>query len=55
MFFSLQFKEGCNTEKKIAAKLKSFAESSVLLEDENKIRRDLFDLLQVIQIEKLVL
>ncbi|KAB1222667.1 4-alpha-glucanotransferase DPE2 [Morella rubra] len=36
----------CNTEKKIAAKLKSFAESSVLLEDENKIRRDLFDLLQ---------
>ncbi|KAL6272198.1 hypothetical protein ACE6H2_022890 [Prunus campanulata] len=40
-----QFKEDCNTEKKIASKLKSFPERS-LLQDEDKIRRDLFDLVQ---------
>ncbi|XP_010036394.2 4-alpha-glucanotransferase DPE2 isoform X2 [Eucalyptus grandis] len=40
-----EFKEDCRTEKKIAAKLKSFVQRS-LLEDENKIRRNLFDLLQ---------
>lgn len=41
-----QFKEDCNTEKKIASKLKSFPERS-LLQDEDKIRRELFDLVQV--------
>lgn len=43
----LQFKDDCNTEKKIAAKLKSLVEKSLLLESEDKLRRDLFDLLQV--------
>ncbi|KAL5743263.1 hypothetical protein ACOSQ2_026379 [Xanthoceras sorbifolium] len=41
-----EFNEDCNTEKKIAAKLKSFADKSMLLESEDKIRRDLFDLLK---------
>ncbi|KAJ7976533.1 4-alpha-glucanotransferase DPE2 [Quillaja saponaria] len=41
-----EFKEDCNTEKKIAAKLKSLAERSLLLEGEDKIRRNLFDLIQ---------
>ncbi|GMY19773.1 4-alpha-glucanotransferase DPE2 isoform X1 [Fagus crenata] len=41
-----EFKEDCNTEKKIAAKLKSSAERSLLLESEDKTRRGLFDLLQ---------
>ncbi|XP_075638330.1 4-alpha-glucanotransferase DPE2 [Castanea sativa] len=41
-----EFKEECNTEKKIAAKLKACAERSLLLESENKTRRGLFDLLQ---------
>lgn len=41
-----EFMEDCNTEKKIASKLKSFAERSLLLESEDKIRGDLFDLLK---------
>ncbi|XP_039010895.1 4-alpha-glucanotransferase DPE2-like [Hibiscus syriacus] len=41
-----EFKEDCNTEKKIAAKLKSCAERSLLPDNEDKIRRDLFDLLK---------
>lgn len=41
-----EFKEDCNTEKKIVAKLKSSPEKSLWLEKEDKIRRDLFDLLQ---------
>ncbi|KAK9289814.1 hypothetical protein L1049_007974 [Liquidambar formosana] len=41
-----EFKEDCNTEKKIASKLKSCAESSLLLKSEDKIRHDLFDLLK---------
>ncbi|KAJ6332227.1 hypothetical protein OIU76_010588 [Salix suchowensis] len=41
-----EFKEDCNTEKKIASKLKMLAEKSMLLESEDKIRRDLFDLLK---------
>nr|XP_043619388.1 4-alpha-glucanotransferase DPE2 isoform X2 [Erigeron canadensis] len=41
-----EFKDDCNTEKKIAAKLKSLVEKSLLLESEEKLRRDLFDLLQ---------
>ncbi|KAJ1404519.1 Immunoglobulin-like fold [Sesbania bispinosa] len=41
-----EFKEDCNTEKKIASKLKTCAESSLLLENEDKVRRSLFDLLQ---------
>ncbi|KAA8517885.1 hypothetical protein F0562_015359 [Nyssa sinensis] len=41
-----EFKEDCNTEKKIASKLKECAESSLLLDSEDKIRRSLFDLLQ---------
>ncbi|KAK9026512.1 hypothetical protein V6N11_039350 [Hibiscus sabdariffa] len=41
-----EFKEDCNTEKKIAAKLKSCAERSLLPDSEDKIRRDLFDLLK---------
>ncbi|KAF7803970.1 4-alpha-glucanotransferase DPE2 isoform X1 [Senna tora] len=40
-----EFTEDCNTEKKIVAKLKSFAEGS-FLESEDKIRRNLFDLIQ---------
>ncbi|KAL9336080.1 hypothetical protein Peur_070568 [Populus x canadensis] len=40
------FKEDCDTEKKIASKLKMLAEKSMLLESEDKIRRDLFDLLK---------
>ncbi|XVE90753.1 hypothetical protein DITRI_Ditri20bG0102400 [Diplodiscus trichospermus] len=41
-----EFKEDCNTEKRIAAKLKSCAERSLLPESEDKIRCDLFDLLK---------
>ncbi|CAL1385793.1 unnamed protein product [Linum trigynum] len=41
-----EFKEDCNTEKKIASKVKTMAEQSLLLEGEDKIRRDLFDLLK---------
>lgn len=41
-----EFKEDCNTEKKIASKLKSCVERSLFLESEEKLRRDLFDLLQ---------
>ncbi|PWA90321.1 disproportionating enzyme 2 [Artemisia annua] len=41
-----QFKDDCNTEKKIAAKLKSLIEKSLLLESEDKLRRGLFDLVQ---------
>ncbi|KAJ4828347.1 4-alpha-glucanotransferase dpe2 [Turnera subulata] len=41
-----EFQEDCNTEKKIASKLKNLAEQSVLLESEEKLRRDLFDLLK---------
>ncbi|MBA0597938.1 hypothetical protein Gorai_007719, partial [Gossypium raimondii] len=40
------FKEECNTEKKIAAKVHSCAEKSLLPESEDKIRCDLFDLLK---------
>ncbi|XP_073104819.1 4-alpha-glucanotransferase DPE2 isoform X2 [Elaeis guineensis] len=41
-----EFKEDCNTEKKIIAKLKSSPEKLLWLEKEDKIRKDLFDLLQ---------
>ncbi|KAH9675167.1 4-alpha-glucanotransferase DPE2 [Citrus sinensis] len=41
-----EFTEDCNTEKKIAAKLKTCAEKSMLLDSEDKTRRDLFDLIQ---------
>ncbi|XP_014491325.1 4-alpha-glucanotransferase DPE2 [Vigna radiata var. radiata] len=41
-----EFKEDSNTEKKIASKLKTCAESSVLLESEENLRRNLFDLSQ---------
>lgn len=41
-----QFKEDGNTEKKIASKLKSFSERS-LLQNEDNIRHELFDILQV--------
>lgn len=42
----MQFKEDSNTEKKIAAKLKSCLERSIFLESEDKLRRSLFDLIQ---------
>ncbi|KAL2659497.1 hypothetical protein GLYMA_03G121100v4 [Glycine max] len=41
-----EFKEDCNTEKKIASKLKICAESSLLLESVDKLRHNLFDLSQ---------
>ncbi|CAN1256474.1 4-alpha-glucanotransferase DPE2 [Linum perenne] len=41
-----EFQEDCNTEKKIASKVKTMAEESLLSEGEDKIRRDLFDLLK---------
>ncbi|PIA53200.1 hypothetical protein AQUCO_00900054v1 [Aquilegia coerulea] len=41
-----EFKDDCNTEKKIVSKLKVCTENSLWLESEDKIRRDLFDLLQ---------
>lgn len=41
-----EFKEECNTEKKVASKLLSCMENSMLLESEEKLRRNLFDLLQ---------
>ncbi|XP_062004208.1 4-alpha-glucanotransferase DPE2 [Rosa rugosa] len=40
-----EFKEDCNTEKKIASKLKSFSGRS-LLQNEDHIRHELFDILQ---------
>lgn len=42
----MQFKEDSNTEKKIAAKLKSCLERSIFSESEEKLRRSLFDLIQ---------
>ncbi|XP_050231099.1 4-alpha-glucanotransferase DPE2 [Mercurialis annua] len=41
-----EFKEDYDTEKKIASKLKTLAAMSMLFESEDKIRRDLFDLLK---------
>lgn len=41
-----EFKEDCNTEKKIIAKIKTSPENSLWLEKEDSIRRGLFDLLQ---------
>ncbi|KAK6942118.1 Carbohydrate binding module family 20 [Dillenia turbinata] len=41
-----EFKEDCNTEKRIALKLKTCMEKSLLLESEEKIRSHLFDLLR---------
>ncbi|WCJ28700.1 4-alpha-glucanotransferase DPE2 [Euphorbia peplus] len=41
-----EFKEDCSTEKKIASKLKTFSEKSMLLESEDTIRHNLFDLLK---------
>ncbi|XP_074306803.1 4-alpha-glucanotransferase DPE2 [Silene latifolia] len=41
-----EFKEDCNTEKKIANKLKECAEKSLLLGNEAKLRLGLFDLLR---------
>ncbi|KAF3326219.1 4-alpha-glucanotransferase DPE2 [Carex littledalei] len=41
-----EFKEDCNTEKKIIAKLKSSSERSLWAEQEDEIRRGLFDLVQ---------
>ncbi|CDP16326.1 unnamed protein product [Coffea canephora] len=41
-----EFKEDCNTEKKIASKLKSCLEKSMMLESEEKLRLQLFDLLR---------
>ncbi|XP_042003319.1 4-alpha-glucanotransferase DPE2-like [Salvia splendens] len=41
-----EFKEDSNTEKKIAAKLKSCLERSIFLDSEDKLRRSLFDLIQ---------
>jgi 4-alpha-glucanotransferase len=41
-----EFKEDCNTEKKVASKLKSCAEKSLFLQSEENLRRDLFDFLQ---------
>ncbi|VFQ91109.1 unnamed protein product [Cuscuta campestris] len=41
-----EFKEECNTEKTLSSKLKLLLEKSMLTEGEEKLRRDLFDLLQ---------
>ncbi|ONM60874.1 4-alpha-glucanotransferase DPE2 [Zea mays] len=41
-----EFKEDCNTEKKIIVKIKTSAEKSLWVEKEDNIRRGLFDLLQ---------
>ncbi|XP_027351532.1 4-alpha-glucanotransferase DPE2 isoform X2 [Abrus precatorius] len=41
-----EFKEDSNTEKKIASKLKTCTESSLLLESEDKMLRNLFNLIQ---------
>ncbi|KAL2480812.1 4-alpha-glucanotransferase DPE2 [Abeliophyllum distichum] len=41
-----EFKEDCNTEKKIASKLMSCIERSMLLESEAKLRSNLFDLVK---------
>lgn len=42
-----QFKEDCNTEKKIASKLKDSTGKSLLLGSEAELRINLFDLLRV--------
>ncbi|KAL8172220.1 hypothetical protein V2J09_024024 [Rumex salicifolius] len=44
--FHYEFREDCNTEKKIASKLKDCLEKSSSLGSEDKLRRDLFDILQ---------
>ncbi|XP_039128706.1 LOW QUALITY PROTEIN: 4-alpha-glucanotransferase DPE2-like [Dioscorea cayenensis subsp. rotundata] len=41
-----EFREDCNTEKKIVEKLKTSPEKPLWTEKEEKIRKDLFDLLQ---------
>ncbi|KAF6149449.1 hypothetical protein GIB67_016987 [Kingdonia uniflora] len=41
-----EFKEDCNTEKKIVSKLKTCAEKSLWVETEDKVRCELFDLIQ---------
>ncbi|KAI3699151.1 hypothetical protein L2E82_43222 [Cichorium intybus] len=41
-----EFKDDCNTEKKVVIKLKSLIEKSLLLESEDKLRCGLFDILQ---------
>ncbi|OEL17021.1 4-alpha-glucanotransferase DPE2 [Dichanthelium oligosanthes] len=41
-----EFKDDCNTEKKIIAKIKTSPEKSLWIEKEDSIRRGLFDLLQ---------
>ncbi|GMH29429.1 hypothetical protein Nepgr_031272 [Nepenthes gracilis] len=41
-----EFMQDCNTEKKIDSKLKYCMENSLLLGSKDKLRRDLFDLLQ---------
>ncbi|WMV13724.1 hypothetical protein MTR67_007109, partial [Solanum verrucosum] len=46
------FKDECNTEKKIASALKSFLETSMFVESEEKLRRKLFDLLQNVALIK---
>ncbi|KAG1371187.1 4-alpha-glucanotransferase DPE2 [Cocos nucifera] len=43
-----EFKEDCNTEKKIIAKLKSSPGKLLWLDKEDKIRNNLFDLLQIV-------
>ncbi|PHT89299.1 4-alpha-glucanotransferase DPE2 [Capsicum annuum] len=52
LIFKLAFKEECNTEKKIASVLKSFLETSMFVESEEKLRRKLFDLLQNVTLIK---
>ncbi|CAH9105324.1 unnamed protein product [Cuscuta epithymum] len=47
-----EFKEECNTEKTILSKLKLLLEKSILTESEEKLRRDLFDLLQEVVLIK---
>ncbi|XP_060191492.1 4-alpha-glucanotransferase DPE2 isoform X3 [Lycium barbarum] len=47
-----EFKEECNTEKKIVSALKSFLETSILVESEENLRRKLFDLLQNVALIK---
>ncbi|XP_031127124.1 4-alpha-glucanotransferase DPE2-like isoform X2 [Ipomoea triloba] len=41
-----EFKEECNTEKTLSSKLKLFLERSMFIESEEKLQRNLFDLLQ---------
>ncbi|PHU25130.1 hypothetical protein BC332_03462 [Capsicum chinense] len=52
MTLDRKFKEECNTEKKIASVLKSFLETSMFVESEEKLRRKLFDLLQNVTLIK---